>query len=89
MVDIKQVPLSLTRRAIVNMLMKSYPRDVPTEALVSSVYSGARRPKTATSAVKQQITFLRLILRPHGWTIPYGKPGRNGGDGYRLERIKA
>lgn len=80
-------PLSLVRRTIVAKLVERYPLDVSPDTLIAEIYRGSREPEFARSALSVQVSNLRVLLRPYGWTIPSSRPGRGNTSHYRLEQL--
>ncbi|WP_292099441.1 helix-turn-helix domain-containing protein [Mesorhizobium sp.] len=73
-------------RTVTNALIKAYPDAVPTDDLIAAIYSGSKRPATATKALRVQIHRLRAKLMLCGWTVNKNLGGFYGAH-YRLEQL--
>lgn len=81
-------PLATVPRAIVNALVKAYPRALSADALISAVYSGAREPEYARGAISVQLNRIRDKLALYGWTVSRGAGGRGNTSMHRLEPLQ-
>lgn len=80
-------PLSNVRRTIVRKLVERYPLDVTPDSLIAEIYRGSCEPEFARQALSVQVSKLRVLLKPYGWTIPASRPGRGNTSHYRLEQL--
>ncbi|RWF33745.1 MAG: helix-turn-helix domain-containing protein [Mesorhizobium sp.] len=83
---IADVALPNVLRTVTNALIKAYPDAVPTDDLIAAIYSGSKRPATATKALRVQIHRLRAKLMLCGWTVNKNLGGFYGAH-YRLEQL--
>ena len=84
---LRDVPLAIVPRTIVNALIKAYPQGVTAEFLIQGIYAGSREPETALTDVYVQMHRIREKLSKYGWTVSKQKPGRGNVSQYRLEAI--
>lgn len=71
------LPVSGMQRVVLDMLVASFARDVPTSLLVDRMYSGVKDggPETAYGRLKVCTHGLRKLLEPYGLTI-IGRSGK-------------
>lgn len=84
---LKAMPLSPSRKSILNLLLDAGAAGARKEALIRRVY-GNRDPKTVHNALNSHLSDMRAVLEPLGWTIPH-QVSRWATDThfYRLERL--
>lgn len=74
---------------IIRTLANAYPDEVSVKDIIHELY-GTRSTgaQGATSVLRSQLTRIRKILRPYGWTIPSLTKGGATYGRYRLAVIK-
>ncbi|GAA5543773.1 MULTISPECIES: helix-turn-helix domain-containing protein [unclassified Brucella] len=87
--ELEAAPLPRGQKNIVDALTAIYPRRIYIDDLVDNVYAFDPNggPDGAQNVVRVQISRLRKMLPPHGWTIPKQSCGRGNQGFYYLEPI--
>jgi DNA-binding response OmpR family regulator len=83
---LSEMQWSIMQRAIVDYLVRCYPRSVTREQIIDHVYPYGRGPEWEVGCVDVTMTFIRRKLKGSGWTVSKSKGGRGCRAALRLER---
>ena len=83
------VALTPSQREILQIIVKSHPRPVSTDAMIDLIYGDDPEggPPFVRNVIAQQISRIRPVVRKYGWMIPTSRSGQGRAGLYRLEKI--